>query len=462
MREVGDSVPKRVVIDSQAKQQPESPMPNCTVEAIELGKVGRRVVKASFDGGDISSDADVLLLRRADDRIGLTRAVAAVFADDRRAASVRHPIHPLLAQRIYALCCGWEDVTDHNTLRHDLALQTAVGRATALASGPTLCRLEAAATPAHAAALHGVLLDQFVASRAAPPAELILDIDATHVPLHGGQEKAHFHAYYDNYCYLPLYVFCGQDLLACVLRPSDRDPASVVSALVKLLVRRLRSQWPGVRILVRADSGFCRPRVLRRFEQWGVDYIIGLQKNAVLEQRVAFAELAVADAYQETGEKQRLIGEFPYAAGTWNRERRVIARLEHGDQGANPRFVVTSLEGSDATALYEDLYCLRGEAENRIKEAQLDLFGRRASSSKYQANQLRLLLAGLAYTLMVQLRRLALAGTELSRACTATIRVKLLKIGAAIVRNTRRVRVLMASHHPLRHVFFAAVQALAP
>lgn len=436
-------------------------MPNCTVEVTEMGKVGRRVIEASFAGGDLSSDAGVLLLRRADERIGLTRAVAAVFADTRRAASITHGVRDLLAQRIYGLCCGWEDVTDHNALRHDLALQAAVGRATALASGPTLCRLEAAATTAHTAALHRVLLDQFMASRTETPQELILDIDATHVPLHGDQEKAHFHRYYDNYCYLPLYVFCGQDLLACVLRPSSRDPASVLSALVKLLARRLRQKWPEVRLIVRADSGFCRPAALRRFEQWGVHYIIGLQKNAALLRRVELAELAIADAYEATGIKQRMIGEFAYAAGTWERERHVIARLEHDARGANPRFVVTSLQG-DCRTLYEQLYCARGEAENRIKEAQLDLFGRRASCRKYQANQLRLLLAGLAYTLMVQLRRLALAGTELERACTTTIRIKLLKIGAAIVRNTRRVRILMASHHPLKHLFFAAAQALAP
>jgi hypothetical protein len=454
-------VPKRVVIGAYAKQQPESPMPNCTVETITLGKVGRRTIEASFDGGDISSDAGVLLLRQADERIGLTRAVARAFADGRRVASVKHDMRALLAQRIYALCCGWEDVTDHNTLRHDLALQTAVGCAQALASGPTLCRLEAAASPAHTAALHGVLLDQFIASHAEAPGELVLDIDATHMPLHGDQEKAHFHRYYDNYCYLPLYVFCGQDLLACVLRPSSRDPASVLSALIKLLVQRLRQDWPATRIIVRADSGFCRPAALRRFEKWDVHYIIGLPQNAVLLRQVELAELALADAYEATGTKQRMIGQFEYAARSWERERHVIARLEHDARGANPRFVVTSLHG-DWDALYEQLYCARGEAENRIKEAQLDLFGRRASCHKFQGNQLRLLLAGLAYTLMIKLRRLALHGTELARACTATIRVKLLKIGAAVVRNTRRVRVLLASQHPLKNVFFGAARALAP
>ena len=436
-------------------------MPKCTDGTVRFGKVGRRVVEAAFDGGDIVSDGGSLLLRQVDERIGLTRMAAAAFGDVRRKASVRHDMRSLLAQRIDGLCCGWEDVSDHNALRHDLAVQTAVGRDEELASGPTLSRLENSATMAQAVALNRVLLEQFIASRGSAPDELVLDIDATHVPLHGEQEGAHFHAHYDNYCYLPLYVFCGQDMLACVLRPSWRDPASVLSALVKLLARRLRQAWPQVKLIVRGDSGFCRARALRRFEAWGIDYIIGLQKNAALEWRSAIAMQALADQYEATGTKQRLIDEFTYAARSWSCERRVIARLEHGAQGANPRFVVTSLDG-DATELYERLYCARGEAENRIKEAQLDLFGRRASCSRFAANQMRLLLAALAYTLMINLRRLGLQGTELARACTATIRTKLLKIGAAVLRNTRRVRLFLASHHPLKDVFITAARALAP
>jgi hypothetical protein len=341
-----------------------------------------------------------------------------------------------------------------------MAVQTAVGRAEDLASAPTLSRLENAATMAHAVALNRVLLEQFIASRSQRPDELVLDIDATHVPLHGQQEGAHFHAHYDNYCYLPLYVFCGQDMLACVLRPSWRDPASVLSALVKLLAQRLREQWPAVRLIVRGDAGFCRSKALRRFEAWGIDYIIGLQKNAALDWRSAIAMHALAQTYEAAGTKQRLIDDFTYAARSWPHERRVIARLEHSALGANPRFVVTSLAG-DATELYERLYCARGEAENRIKEAQLDLFGRRASCSRFAANQMRLPLAALAYTLMINLRRLGLAGTELERACTATIRSKLLKIGAAVLRNTRRVRLFLASHHPLKDVFLTAARALA-
>lgn len=435
-------------------------MPKCTDERVSLGRVGRRVIEAAFDGGDIVSDGGVLLLRQMDRRLGLTRSAAAVFNDPRRSASVKHGLREMLAQRIYALCCGWQDVTDHNTLRRDAVLQTAVGRVEELASGATLSRLETSSAAGDAAALHGVLLDQFIASRTGAPEELILDIDATHIPLHGQQERAHFHAHYDAYCYLPLYVFCGQDMLACVLRPSSRDPASVVSALIKLLAARLRQAWPKVRLVVRADGGFCRPRVLRRLEAWDVRYIIGLPKNPTLIANSAYAACALAEAYEQHGVKQRVIGEFEYAARSWPRERRVIARLEHDRLGADPRFIVTDLPG-DAQYLYEQVYCARGEAENRIKEAQLDLFGRRASCHKYRANQLRLLLAALAYTLMINLRRLALKGTELARACTATIRVKLLKIGAAVVRNTRRVRLLLASSHPLQHVFMTAARALA-
>jgi hypothetical protein len=304
-------------------------------------------------------------------------------------------------------------------------------------------------------------MEQFIAGHKAPPPELVLDIDASDVPLHGNQERAEFHAYYDHHCYLPLYVFCGQAMLACVLRRSRIDGAKNAAAVIKLLVHRLRRAWPEVRIIVRGDSGFCRQRLLRWCERSGVSYIIGLARNARLEARVRLAELMLADEYETSGTKQRLIDEFSYAADSWDTSRRVITRLEHGSQGNNPRFVVTNLEGNPVQ-LYERLYCARGEAENRIKEAQLDLFGTRASCHRFAANQLRLLLAALAYTLMQRLRELGLKGSELERATAATIRSRLLKIGAAIVRNTRRVRVLLASHHPLRALFLSAAQALAP
>jgi len=264
----------------------------------------------------------------------------------------------------------------------------------------------------------------------------------------------------DAHCYLPLYVFCGQVMLACYLRPSKIDGARHAAAVIKLLVRRLRRVWPHTRFIVRADSGFCRRRLLQWCERSEVGYVIGLARNARLHAAVQYVEAAMADDYAASRAKQRLIDEFSYAAKSWSRERRVITRLEYGAQGTNPRFIVTNLQG-DPVQLYDALYCQRGEAENRIKEAQLDLFGTRASCPRFVANQLRLLLAALAYTLMVRLRQLALQTTELERATAATIRCRLLKIGAAVLRNTRRVRVMLASHHPLRELFAAAAARLA-
>ena len=435
-------------------------MPKCTDATMELGRVGRRVIQANFEGGDISSDGGVLLLRQLDEHLGLSRAAAAVLSDPRDPSRITHSLRDLLAQRIYGLCCGYEDLNDHDTLRDDLLMQTAVGRVDALASSPTLCRLETRATDAQAVALHGVLIDQFIASHKTAPKELVLDFDASDVPLHGNQERSEFHAYYDHHCYLPLYVFCGQAMLACVLRRSRIDGAKNATAVLKLLVARLRQAWPEVRIIVRGDSGFCRQRLLRRCERWGVHYIIGVARNARLEAQVQYAEAMLADEYARTGLKQRLIGEFSYGAESWDIQRRIITRLEYGAQGNNPRFVVTNLEG-EAVQLYEDLYCGRGEAENRIKEAQLDLFGTRASCHRFAANQLRLLFAALAYTLMHRLRELALKGSELERAAAGTIRVRLLKIGAAILRNTRRVRIMLASHHPLRELFALAATRLS-
>jgi len=310
-------------------------------------------------------------------------------------------------------------------------------------------------------ALNRVLVEQFIASHAAPPSELVLDVDASDIPLHGDQEQRQFHAYYDHYCYLPLYVYCGRAMLACVLRRSRIDGARHAAAVIKLLVTRLREKWPDVRIIVRGDAGFCRQRLIRWCERHDVGYVIGVARNARLHKIVEGWEGELEQRFTETGQKQRAIHEFGYAAGSWNIERRLVTRLEFGTQGTNPRFVVTNLD-LPAETLYDELYCQRGEAENRIKETQLDLFGTRASCHTFLANWLRVLFAGLAYTLMQRLKDMALAGTELARATSATIRVKLLKIGAAVIRNTRRVRILFASHHPLRELFVRAACALAP
>ncbi len=436
-------------------------MPNCTGQQMLFGRLGRRQIEANFRGGAISSDGGVMLVRQVDRKIGLSAAVAAALFDPREPERIKHPLRDLVAQRLYGLCCGYEDLNDHDVLRHDPLMQTAVGKIEELASSPTFSRLETRARRADVMALNRVLVEQFIAAQGRAPRELILDVDASDVPLHGEQERGQFHGYYDHYCYLPLYVFCGQSMLACVLRPSRIDGAQHAAAVIRLIVTRLRQAWPRVRIVVRGDSGFCRQRLIRWCERRSVGYVIGVARNSRLHAHVARWEEELEAAFARDGTKQRVVREFRYAAESWDIERRLITRLEYGTQGTNPRFVVTNL-GLPAAELYDKLYCQRGEAENRIKEAQLDLFGTRASCHKFLANWLRLMFAALAYTLMQRLREIALAGTELAQATASTIRVKLLKIGAAILRNTRRVRILLASHHPLRAVFLHAAGALSP
>ena len=436
-------------------------MPDCTGQQMGFGRLGRCEIEANFKGGVLSSDGGAMLVRQVDRKIGLSAAVVAALSDPRDPNRITHRLRDLVAQRLYGLCCGYEDLNDHDVLRHDPLMQTAVGTVEELASSPTLSRLETRATRAEVMALNRVLVEQFVAAQPVVPQELVLDVDASDVPLHGGQEWSQFHGYYDHYCYLPLYVFCGQAMLACVLRPSRIDGAKHAAAVIRLLVSHLRQAWPAVRLIVRGDSGFCRQRLIRWCERRGIGYVIGVARNTRLHGRVQAWEWELEATFVRDGTKQRLIREFRYAADSWNIERRVVTRLEYGSQGTNPRFVVTNL-ALPADQLYDGLYCQRGEAENRIKEVQLDLFGTRASCHKFLANWLRLMFAALAYTLMYRLRTVALGGTELARASAVTIRVKLLKIGAAILRNTRRVRILLASRHPLRDVFLHAAGALSP
>jgi len=439
------------------------PKPNCTEEVdvgtIEFARVGRRVVEGRFDGGSMTSDGGVMLLGEVDRKLGLLEAAARCVADPRSPLLIKHGVRDMLRQRVYGLALGWEDLNDHGALRCDVAMQTAVGVDREVASAPTLCRLEKWADRATAVRLHRLLIEQFIASFKSAPKELVLDFDATDNPLHGQQEQRFFHGYYDSYCYLPLYVFCGQQLLCAYLRPSRIDAAQHCAAILKLLVRRLRQAWPDVRIIFRGDSGFCRQRVINWCERSQVHYIIGLARNPRLEAQVEFAQLALQDDYERTGHKQRLIDEFSYAAQSWPRERRVITRLEWGEQGHNPRFIVTNLQG-DASALYDDLYCQRGEAENRIKEAQVGLFATRTSCHVFAANQLRMLLAALGYVLIERLRALALQGTALASAQVDTLRIKLLKVAAVITRNTRRIRLYLASSWPSAPIFAHAMSML--
>ena len=422
------------------------------------GCKGRRV-EADFSGGDVTSDAGVLLLRQADRRLGLTAAVARVLADPRRQASCEHTLLSMLRQRVYGIAAGYEDLNDHDQLRGDSAIQTAVDRDGVLASSPTLCRLENRADRRAAVAIHQVLVEQFIDSFAEPPTELILDFDATDDPVHGNQEGRFFHGYYDRYCFLPLYVTCRDRLLAAYLRPSNIDGAKHSWAILALLVKRLRQEWPQVRIVLRADSGFCRWRMLRWCDRHAVHYIVGLAQNKRINELAAPLIERARQRCKATGRKQRLFGSLRYGAHTWDRERRVIARIEHSPKGSNPRYVVTNLPGN-SQKLYERIYCARGEMENRIKE-QLQLFADRTSAHRWWPNQLRLLLSALAYTLLEAVRRLGLKGTELARAQVSTIRLKLLKIGAVIVRNTRRVRFLLASTCPYQDLFRLVAQRLA-
>lgn len=438
-------------------------MPNCTEEMfakrIEFGRLGRRVVEGRFDGGSMTSDAGVMLLGAADRKLGLMDAAARCIADPRNPERIQHSVLEMLRQRVYGLALGWEDLNDHSALRQDVAIQTAVGVDKATASAPTLCRLEKWADKATASKLHQVLVEQFIASFESAPVELILDFDATDNPLHGQQEQRFFHGYYDSYCYLPLYVFCGQQLLCAYLRPSRIDAARHGAAILKLLVKRLRQAWPQVRIVFRGDSGFCRQRIINYCERAQVHYIIGLARNPRLQAITEFMELSMKEAFEHSAVKQREVGEFMYAAQSWAKERRVITRLEFGEQGNNPRYVVTNLAG-DAQALYDGVYCQRGEAENRIKEAQVGLFGTRTSCHLFQSNQLRMLLAALGYVLIERMRALALAGTELATAQVDTLRIKLLKLAAVVTRNSRRIRLYLASNWPCADIFAHAMAQL--
>lgn len=442
-------------------------MPNCTEERDLFGTLGRRQIEVGFDGGEVSSDAGgLLLLRQVERKLGLLKAAARVLPDPRNPELILHTTEQLLRQRVFGLCQGYEDLNDHDQLRLDPALQTALDKrgrtaaAQAGASSPTLCRFEGRANRQAVVDVHRVLLDQFIASFAAPPAELILDFDATDDPVHGAQEGRHFSAYYDNYCFLPLYVFCGEQLLVAYLRSAKHDGALHAAAIMKLLTRRLRQAWPEVRLVFRGDSGFCRPRLLSWCERNRVDYIIGLQKNSrLLTMAAPWREQAQA-AFEATGTAQRVFGEFPYQAHSWRRERRAIAKAEHNAQGANPRFILTTLPEGPEEA-YEWIYCARGEMENRLKECQLGLFADRTSCQLWWPNQFRLLLASLAYVLMERLRNVGLVGTELARTQMWILRCKLLKVGAVIVRNTRRIRFFISSAFPYRDLFWLVARRFA-
>jgi hypothetical protein len=432
---------------------------------------GRQVV-AAFDGGDTTSDAGALLLGATDRAIGLVGRFAACFDDGRAQAQVEHSIEAMVAQRVFGIALGYEDVVDHDQLRFDPVLATLAGKLTAhrkncapLAGKSTLNRLEhAPSEPARyhkighdGAAIERLFIDLFLAAHKTPPKEIILDLDATDDPLHGHQEGRFFHGYYDCYCYLPLYVFCGRHLLAAKLRRSNIDVSAGAVDEVARIVAQIRTRWPRVRILLRADSGFARDELMAWCEANAVDYVFGLARNQRLVGAIA-PELAEAESLVQSGPARRFADFAWRTLDSWSQARRVVAKAEHLPKGPNPRFIVTSLPAGaiDARTLYEDVYCARGDIENRIKEQQLDLFADRTSAATLRANQLRLWFASFAYVLLDALRRIGLRHTQFASATCGTIRLKLLKVGAQVRKSVRRIKVAMASAFPYQAEYHLA------
>lgn len=421
---------------------------------------------ASFDGGRLSSDAGVLLLRDLDRSLGLTRQLAACFEDRRDPDLVTHSVHTLLAQRVLGLALGYEDLNDHAALRHDPLLSASADKldGSALASAPTLNRLELSAhrqgryhkVHLDAGRAEALLLRFGVQSLRRDQREVVIDLDATDDPLHGKQEGRFFHGYYDAYCYLPLYAFIGDAVVWAQLRTANRDASDGTLEALQKIVAEVRRRCPRARIVVRADSGFCREAILAWCEQNRVDYVIGLARNARLQAEIEIAQARARERACLCGGSARVYHEFNYKTkNTWSRARRVVAKAERLGDKDNPRFIVTSLAG-EASALYEKVYCARGEMENRIKEQQQDLFGDRLSSAGFKANQLRLWLPAFAYALVERLRAFALKGTELAQASVGTIRLKLFKLAARVETSTRRVRVRLSEACPTRALFAQA------
>src|SRR5437764_2017441 len=453
----------------------------CNSTYLDFPMLGRREIVADFDGGDITSDGGALLLRKTEQLTAILRQFAACFTDHRNPDLIEHSVTDLVAQRVYALALGDEDLNDHDDLRRDPLLATVVGkldptgqtrqrprdRGKALAGKSTLNRLEL--TPAgadqdsrykkitcHTRDVERLLVALFLQAHHEPPERIVLDLDATDDPIYGHQLGRFFHGYYKNYCYLPLYIFCGDHLLCARLRPSDIDASAGALRQLQRIVAQIREAWPGVKVTIRADSGFCRDPVMTWCEANDVDYLLGLAQNKRLLAMTAVEQEQVCQEFERTKEACRVFAELQYRTlDSWSRERRVVAKAEHLAKGANPRFVVTSLEAGSRAAkvLYEEDYCGRGEAENRIKEQQLHLFADRTSAQTMRANQIRLFFSSIAYVLLNALRRLGLAGTELARAQCQTIRLKLLKIGGLVRVTVRKVWVKLASGCPYADVF---------
>ena len=453
----------------------------CSTDQLAFHALGRRIVVGRFDGGEISSDGGGLLLREVEQRTQILRRLSECFIDHRHPARIEHSVESLVKQRVLGIALGYEDLVDHDELCRDSVLAMLSGctdltgagrvrpsdRGKPLAGKSTLNRLELTPeeggadarykkTVADFVAMDALLVEVFLESYETAPEEIILDVDATDDPVHGHQAGRFFHGYYRHYCYLPLYIFCGEQLLCARLRTADQDGAAGTTEELACMIERIRVRWPEVRIIVRGDGGFCREELMSWCEGQGVEYVLGLAKNARLKALIA-EELQQAQAgYESSGEAARVFRECRYQTlESWSRERRVVGKAEHLSKGANPRFIVSSLpsEEYDARTLYEDLYCARGDMENRIKEQQLALFADRTSTHEMHANQLRLYFSSFAYVLMQSLRRLALQGTALARAQCGTIRLKLLKVGVQVRISVRKVWLAFAESYPYAALF---------
>ena len=450
----------------------------CSADLFGFAPVEGRAVVAGFDGGRMTSEAGAVLLGATDRQIGLVERLAGCFTDDRMAELVEHTVPRLVGQRVFGIALGYEDLIDHDQLRYDPVMAVLGGKLEAkradcapLAGKSTLNRLELGRTaPSRyhkisydAAQIEALFVDLFLDAHSAAPPQITLDLDATDDPLHGHQEGRFFHGYYDNYCYLPLYVFCGRHLLASKLRPANIDASAGSVEEMARIVARIRQRWPQVRILLRADSGFAREALMAWCENNGVDFLFGLAKNSRLVEAIKSELAQAAEQSQKTGKPARRFKDFAWRTrDSWSHERRVVAKAEWTEGKANPRFVVTSLgrQEHEARHLYEKLYCARGDMENRIKECQLDLYADRTSAKTMRANQLRLWFASMAYVLLCALRRIGLAHTQFARASCATIRLKLLKIGALVRTSVRRIKLAMPSAFPFQAEYRTAHAAL--
>lgn len=447
-------------------------MTECNQGSFQFEGHFSRQVTAQFDGGQQTSDAGGLLLRETNRRLNLLPRFAACFVDGRDAQRIDHPVQEMVSQRVYGTALGYEDLNDHEDLRHDPLLAVMAGRAddSALAGKSTLNRLELSEKkPDRYKKIYGdteavdrLLVDVFLESFTKAPDQIVLDLDSTDFAIHGRQEGRFFHGFYDHYCYLPLYIFCEDQLLGARLRQSNIDGSAGALEEVKRIVGQIRKSWPAVRVILRADSGFCRDPLMDWCENNAVDFVFGLARNSRLEAILSPQLREAAAQFAKTGQRARIFTEFQYETlDSWTRPRRVIGKAEHTEGKANPRFVVTSLsaESWPPQPLYEDLYCARGDMENRIKE-QLSLFADRVSAETMQANQLRIYFSAIAYVLVDGLRRLALTGTDMATAQVSTIRLRLLKIGALLRITVRRIWISIAASYPHQQLFHHAWAAL--